>query len=41
VDHTFDPVTWLGSKILRRDTRTEAEPIPEADPARGPGPRAR
>ena len=41
VDHTFDPVTWLGSKILRRDTRTEAEPIPEADAARGPGPRAR
>ena len=41
VDHTFDPVTWLGSKILRRDPRTEAEPIPEADPARGPGPRAR
>jgi len=41
VDHTFDPVTWLGSKILRRDTRSEAEPIPEADPARGPGPRAR
>jgi succinate dehydrogenase / fumarate reductase, iron-sulfur subunit len=29
-DRKFDPVVWLGSKIRRRDTRTEPEPAPRA-----------
>ncbi|HMG28920.1 MAG TPA: succinate dehydrogenase/fumarate reductase iron-sulfur subunit [Jiangellaceae bacterium] len=28
VDRSFDPVVWLGSKIRRRDTRTEPDPPP-------------
>jgi succinate dehydrogenase / fumarate reductase iron-sulfur subunit len=28
-DRVFDPVTWLGSKIRRRDDRTEPDPLPE------------
>ncbi|HSK27540.1 MAG TPA: succinate dehydrogenase/fumarate reductase iron-sulfur subunit [Jiangellales bacterium] len=41
VDRAFDPVTWLGSKILRRDQRSEPAPHPEPEPGRGPTSRTR
>jgi succinate dehydrogenase / fumarate reductase iron-sulfur subunit len=28
VDRSFDPVVWLGSRIRRRDKRSEPDPPP-------------